>query len=106
MRQIIHDAFDVDVDQDLVVDGRSHAADLIERAYRLLMPYVNDCPACSDQMFSIIANQVIATIQVEEVSGVVKFLGEEADFQAAAAAHIERQQASTVRMLGTTQTHH
>jgi hypothetical protein len=47
----------VEPDENGVFDGREMARQLIGNAYRLLVPYVSACPACSDNLFSAIANR-------------------------------------------------
>ena len=51
--------FDVKADEHGVFDGRELAQELIGTAYRLLAPYVHACPACTDTLFTVIANRVI-----------------------------------------------
>jgi hypothetical protein len=41
-----------------VCDGREVARALITTAYRLLAPYAEGCPACTDRLFTQIANEV------------------------------------------------
>ena len=51
--------FAVTPDEHGVYDGRELARQFIGTAYRLLVPYVNACPACSDNLFNVIADRVI-----------------------------------------------
>jgi hypothetical protein len=51
--------YDIEPDEYGVYDGRDVAAKMIRDAYRLLAPYVNHCPACTDKLFSVIANKMI-----------------------------------------------
>jgi hypothetical protein len=48
--------YHVEPDENGVFDGRELARQLIGNAYRLLVPYVKACPACTDSLFSAIAN--------------------------------------------------
>jgi hypothetical protein len=49
----------VEPDEHGVCDGRELARQMIGNAYRLLVPYVNACPACADKLFGVIANRTI-----------------------------------------------
>jgi hypothetical protein len=51
--------FAVTPDEHGIYDGRELARQFIGSAYRLLVPYVNACPACSDNLFNVIADRVI-----------------------------------------------
>jgi len=51
--------YNVEVDENKVADGRELAEGLIRDAYRFLLPYSNECLACTNEMFSVIANQAI-----------------------------------------------
>jgi hypothetical protein len=57
--------FDVKPDAHGVIDGRELARDLISAAYQCLTPYVRGCPACSDNLFTVLANAAIAEIHRE-----------------------------------------
>ena len=54
--------FDVEPDANGIIDGRELARGMIEAAYALLAPYVNACPACTDALFSAVANGAIEDI--------------------------------------------
>lgn len=43
-----------------IIDGRILAHQLIKEAPAALSPYVGGCPACTDALFSIVANTAIA----------------------------------------------
>lgn len=49
-------SFDVKPDKEGMVNGLDLAANLIALAARLINPYVKECPACLDDVFSYIAN--------------------------------------------------
>ncbi len=54
-------ALDYEVDVDgTVVDGRLLAAQLIVDAWRLLIPYAKNCPACTGKLFEVLANDALA----------------------------------------------
>jgi len=52
-------------DENGVFDGRDLARGLVQMAYRLLVPYTHACPACTDAMFSAVANDGIAELLAE-----------------------------------------
>jgi len=51
--------FKVEPDEHGIFDGRELARQFVGSAYRLLVPYVSVCSACTDNLFSTIANGVI-----------------------------------------------
>ena len=51
--------YDIKPDEHGVIDGRQLASELIADAYKLLMPYAQDCPACANALFTVIANAEI-----------------------------------------------
>lgn len=57
--------FDVKPDTHGVIDGRELAKQLVSAAYRCLTPYVKGCPACADNLFSVLANAAIEEIHRE-----------------------------------------
>jgi hypothetical protein len=62
--------FAITADENGVFDGRDLARGLVQTAYRLLVPYTRACPACTDAMFSAVANDGIAEILAEpELTG-------------------------------------
>ena len=99
MQETVTCSFAVEVDEERVVDGRKHAATLIHQAYRLLMPYVGDCPGCADQLFGVIANQVIDQVHEAGDPGVLLHLGGEDERGAAQFAHLEREGFNTASLL-------
>lgn len=99
MQETVTCSFAVEVDEDRVVDGRRHAATLIHQAYRLLMPYVGDCPGCADQLFGVVANQIIEQIHEAGDPGVLLHLGPQEERTAAQLAHLEREEFNTASML-------
>jgi hypothetical protein len=54
--------FAITPDENGVFDGRDLARGLVQTAYRLLVPYTRACPACTDAMFSAVANDAISEI--------------------------------------------
>ena len=95
----------VEPDQHGVFDGREMARQLIGNAYRLLVPYVRACPACSDNLFSAIANKTIEDIHQadrEEGKGLAGSImstrtGEERT--AGEKAHLDAATAATMQLL-------
>ena len=88
--------YKIEPDAHGVFDGRELARALIANAYRLLMPYVNGCPACSDNLFTVIANETIAEIHEDEDTGIVMAAGASA---AQKAAHFEEAKDETKELL-------
>jgi hypothetical protein len=70
-------SYDIEPDENGVFDGRTIARELIRDAYMMLIPYVGGCPDCTDELFSIIANEEINTVQQFGMMGVVMSAGEE-----------------------------
>ncbi len=58
-------AFDIEPDGNGVIDGRELARDMIRAAYMLLAPYAEACPACTDALFSAVANGAIEEVHRE-----------------------------------------
>jgi hypothetical protein len=92
----------VEPDEHGVFDGREMARQLIGNAYRLLVPYVRACPACTDSLFSAIANRTIEEIHqadreegklagqiMSTRTGEERTAGEKAHLEAATAATLE-----------------
>jgi hypothetical protein len=81
--------FDVKPDEHGVFDGRDLAEQLIYVAYRLLVPYVNACPACTDSLFTVIANNVIENLHHGDgmLPGTVYAKGEGEERHKAETAH-------------------
>jgi hypothetical protein len=88
--------YNIEPDEHGVFDGHRLARQLIIDAYRLLMPYVNACPACSDALFTVTANEAIAQIHEDEVTGYVMAAGASAEQKA---AHFEEAKARTKELL-------
>ena len=63
--------YDVTADEHGVFDGRVLARMMIAHAFDLLVPYVEACPACADQLFSLIANEVLAQAHADGLSGIL-----------------------------------
>ena len=58
-----------------IFDGRDLARDLINDAVKLLLPYAKGCPACTDDLFSVIANEVLAQTHSENNHGNTPYAG-------------------------------
>lgn len=56
--------YDAVMDGD-VVDGRELASELIVDAWRLLIPYAKECPACTGSMLAALMNEVIPKAEAE-----------------------------------------
>jgi hypothetical protein len=104
---------DIEPDEHGVFDGRDMAAQLIAQAYRLLVPYVDGCEACSDALFGSIANLVIEEAHEEarqsggELPGGMYATGEAGDEKdARKAAHLHATQERTAELLGVELDHH
>lgn len=52
-------SYNIAPDAHKVIDGRDLAKALISDAYRFLIAYANGCPACTNGLFSAIANEAI-----------------------------------------------
>lgn len=50
--------YEVAVDE-TVIDGRQLAVQLIVDAWKLLIPYTKECPACAEKMFTVLANDAL-----------------------------------------------
>jgi hypothetical protein len=72
--------FTISPDEDGVFDGRDLARGLVQAAYRLLVPYTKACPACTDALFSAVANDAISEILAEpELTGTMMVNGNDLD---------------------------
>ena len=70
--------FKITPDENGVFDGRDLARGLVQTAYRLLVPYTKACPACTDAMFSAVANGAISEILAEpELTGTMMVNGDD-----------------------------
>jgi hypothetical protein len=99
MRDDISVEFYAAVDGDGVFDGRDLAAEMIKEAYRVLLPYVAQCPGCAEALFTVIANQALdavldETMATKEVRTSAYFANEMLDEQAdfALAEHVKATQ--------------
>jgi hypothetical protein len=61
--------YPVEPDKHGVIDGVQLATHLIRNAVNLLIPYVANCRACLDAIFSQIANSALETVHQELSSG-------------------------------------
>ena len=62
MREVIELEFSSRMDRDGVFDGRELAGALVQEAYRMLLPYVGECPACAETLFGVVADRALAEI--------------------------------------------
>src|SRR5262245_27726108 len=91
--------YNVTMDESGVCDGRDLAEGLIRDAYKLLVPYAKTCPACSDALFTAIANSVIEDLQgTGKLTGTTFVSGEE-DKRGRFDAHRDATQDKTDRLL-------
>ncbi|MCJ2097478.1 hypothetical protein [Methylobacterium sp. E-046] len=67
--------WDVQIDEHGVIDGRELARQMIASAYLALVPYVDACPACADDLFSAIANKAIHDVRQEGMTGAGLYVG-------------------------------
>jgi len=66
--------YDARLDEYGVYDGRDIARELIRDAVKFLVPYAGECPACTGDLFSVIANEVLEELSpnVGEASRMVE----------------------------------
>jgi len=94
--------FDVKADEHGVFDGRELAGQLIGTAYRLLAPYVQACPACTDTLFTVIANRAIDQLHQQKekaLSGGFYYMGKGEDREEGERAHLEAAHDGTLALL-------
>lgn len=97
---------DAPVDAHGVVDGREVARALLRTAVRGLAPYVGNCPACVDLVYTALSNEVLEEMHRDkEDGGAIEELrwhgsgdDDEAARGAAFARHAEAGQAETDRL--------
>lgn len=94
----------VEPDEHGVFDGREMARQLIGNAYRLLVPYVNACPACTDNLFGVIANCTIEEIHQADreegrLAGSIMSTRTGEERTAGEKAHLEAATAATMQLL-------
>ncbi len=81
------------------------AKQLINDAYKLLVPYAKACPACSDHLFTAVVDEVLNDIHGEaeekdSLSALALYLIESGEEKKRAMEkHLERHQARTVQLL-------
>jgi hypothetical protein len=91
--------FDVVPDEHGVFDGRELAEQMIDLAYRALVPYVYACPGCSDTLFAAVANRAIARLHCEDLGDHPSYLYATVTGKAGCDAEIAHLKASTQRTL-------
>lgn len=58
--------FNVEEDQYGVFSGLDLAREMIADAYQLLATYVDGCPACADDLFTVLANQEMLALHGQQ----------------------------------------
>jgi hypothetical protein len=97
---VIELGYDSEPDEFGVHDGRSLARQLVADAYRLLIPYVNACPACAGELLRTISDQVAREISDKGMTSIVFWDARRGlDKATAAATHQRMAQAKTAEML-------
>ena len=90
---------------DGIFDGVELARQLINDAYKLLIPYTNHCPGCADNMFTAVANEVLETIHREakeknDFNGLVLYtVKDEQGQKQAMENHLQRHKDRTEKLL-------
>lgn len=98
-------AFDYTVELDGgVVDGRKLAAQMVGDAWRMLLPYVKDCPACAENMLgALLAGEIEKVVTGEDWKTkvpAIRFWDKNVtDREAAFDAHVERTSGATAALL-------
>lgn len=87
-------AYDVKPDEQGVFNGLDVAQALISNAAMFLAPYVNECPACLDNLFSHIANHALEQLhRAKEETGkmptLIYAVGEGAQRDAGIRMHLD-----------------
>jgi hypothetical protein len=95
-----------DPDEYGIHDGRDLARQLVADAYRLLIPYVNDCPTCAADLLKVIADQVAETVRRDGMRSIVLWdTRPSLDKPTASAAHLRATAARTGELLAGTPRH-
>jgi hypothetical protein len=104
--------FDVKPDENGAINGVELAGQLLGYAGMLLAPYTNNCPACTDDLFSVLANQALERLhegfKAGQVFSTVLVVGE-GDQQEISSAHLETMRPLIVSLLseaGADHAHH
>ena len=93
--------FDVKPDANGIIDGRELASGLIQMAYTLLMPYVDNCPACADRLFSNVTQMTLEGMHQTGDLLYGKVLGSGPDYDGSRwKKHIQETGALTEALLG------
>ena len=93
--------YDSEPDEYGVHDGCKLARQLIADAYRLLIPYADACPACVDEMFRKLSEQVSADVGKAGMTSIVFSDARRGlDKATASAAHLRQGRARIAEMLG------
>jgi hypothetical protein len=89
-----------DADEYGIHDGRDLARQLVADAYRLLIPYVNACPACAANLLAAVSTQVAETVRKDGMTSIVLWDQRPSlDKPTAAAAHLRATGARTGELL-------
>jgi hypothetical protein len=98
--------YDSEPDEYGIHDGRDLARQLVADAYRLLIPYVNACPACAGGLLGVICAQVAEAVRKDGMPSIVLWDARRGlDKPTAAAAHVRATGARTGEMLAGMPTH-
>lgn len=95
-------SFETTRDEHGVFNGLALADHMIWTAYQLLTPYVNHCPACADNLFTVIANKAIEKVPRNSngnPAGSLYATGEGEARQRAEQAHLEAAHDSVLELL-------
>ena len=80
--------------------GANSPARLLADAYRLLVPYVNACPTCTDDLLKAIAAQVTEEVRKTGMTSIVLWDTKPSlDKSTAVAAHLRVASARTAELL-------
>lgn len=98
-------SYNLHPDDEGIFDGRELARAMISDAFQLLVPYAHHCPACANNLFTVIANEELDAVHAlgkergrlpAAVMGIDK---QGVDKQEAMARHIKTTQALTRSLL-------
>jgi hypothetical protein len=92
--------YDSHPDEYGIHDGRELARQLVADAYRLLIPYVNACPACAGSLLTVICSQVTEAVHKDGMPSIVFWdTRPSLDKPTAASAHLREAGARTGELL-------
>jgi hypothetical protein len=92
--------YESDPDEFGIHDGRKLARQLIADAYRLLIPYVNACPTCAEELLRALSGQVAKEVGEKGMTSIVFWDAQRGlDKASATATHLRNAHARTAEML-------